>query len=70
MINILSKQNIFFTALAQFQDIRSYLRDVNTFRAVKLTTNVLYYRFIVFKQENQDKALTHGHLYNRVEEEQ
>ena len=42
MINILSKQNIFFTALAQFQDIRSYLRDVNTFRAVKLTTNVLY----------------------------
>ena len=70
MINILSKQNIFFTALAQFQDIRSYLRDVNTFRAVKLTTNVLCYRFIVFKHENQDKALTHGHQYNRVEEEQ
>ena len=42
MINTLSKQNIFFTALAQFQDIRSYLRDVNTFRAVKITTNVLY----------------------------
>ena len=68
MINILSKQNIFFTALAQFQDIRSYLRDVNTFRAVKLTTNVLYSS--VFKQENQDKALTHGHQYNRVEERQ
>ena len=39
MINILSKQNIFFTALAQFQDIRSYLRDVNTFRAVKLKSH-------------------------------
>ena len=25
---------------------------------------------LVFKQENQDKALTHGHQYNRVEEGQ
>ena len=25
---------------------------------------------LVFKQENQDKALTHGNQYNRVEEGQ